>query len=120
MEIFHVFKFDAAHKLPNVPLEHKCSRLHGHTFNVEIHVSGNVESYSGWIIDFSDIKKTFEPILEEIDHNYLNNVEGLDNPTCENIAKWIWIRLKPRLSSLTKVVVKENSDSGVIYQGEEN
>lgn len=120
MEILQAFKFDAAHRLPNAPPGHKCKRVHGHTFNVEINVSGRVEQHSGWVIDFDDIKEAFDPILEQIDHSYLNDIEGLDNPTSENIAKWIWVRLKPKLPGLTKIVVGENSESGAIYRGEED
>jgi len=119
MEIFQVFTFDAAHKLPNVPPEHKCARLHGHTFKVEIHIVGEIRQRSGWVVDFEEIKKAFAPLLRHIDHNYLNDVKGLENPTSENIARWIWVRLKPRLSSLSKVVVVQESSGGTaIYRGE--
>ncbi|MEI7451454.1 MAG: 6-carboxytetrahydropterin synthase QueD [Desulfomonile sp.] len=117
MQIFVVFTFDAAHRLPNVLPGHKCSRLHGHTFRVEIHVSNEVEAFSGWVIDFFDLKKAFEPILERLDHNYLNDVEGLENPTSENIAKWIWERLQPTLPILYKIVVQESPTSGAIFEG---
>ena len=96
MEIFKCFYIEAAHKLPNTPPEHKCSRLHGHSYKVEIHVRGDVGAETGWVIDFADIKKAFQPLFEQLDHNYLNEVEELANPTSENIAEWIWIRLQPR------------------------
>ncbi len=119
MEIFKVFKFDAAHHLPCVPSVHKCSNVHGHSFRVEIHVTGPVDSKTGWVMDFSDIKTAFEPILNQLDHKNLNAIEGLENPTSENLCRWIWLRLKPSLPVLSKVVVQESLESGCVYQGEE-
>lgn len=119
MEIFKVFHIEAAHRLPNLPDTHKCSRLHGHSFRVEIHVSGVVEKERGWVIDFADIKKTFKPLYERLDHHYLNEVEGLENPTSENLARWIWQRLKPELPMLSKVVVQETCTAGCIFTGDE-
>src|SRR2546426_4109281 len=90
MEIFKEFGFEAAHRLPHVPEGHKCARLHGHSFRVELHAHGRVDRQTGMVIDFSEIKHAFEPLLEQLDHHYLNEVEGLDNPTSENVARWIW------------------------------
>ena len=118
MEIFKIFKFDAAHRLPNVGQGHKCSQLHGHSFRVEIHIKGAVEPHSGWVMDFADIVEVFKPLHEQLDHKYLNEIDGLDNPTSENIAKWIWKRLYPALP-LSKIVVQESTESGCIYTGEE-
>ena len=118
MEIFKIFKFDAAHRLPNVGQGHKCSRLHGHSFRVEIHIKGAVDPQSGWVMDFADIVGAFKPLHEQLDHKYLNEIDGLDNPTSENIAKWIWKHLYPVLP-LSKVVVQESTESGCIYTGEE-
>lgn len=118
MEIFKEFTFEAAHRLPNVPSGHKCARLHGHSFRCEVHVRGEVGRESGWIMDFADIKSAFEPLHKELDHNYLNEVEGLSNPTSENLARWIWARLQPSLSGLAAVVVRETCTSGCIYKGE--
>ena len=86
MDIFKVFTLEAAHRLPHVPAGHKCARLHGHSFRVEIHVSGPVDPHSGWVMDFADIKAAFQPLYEQLDHHYLNEVEGLDNPTSERLA----------------------------------
>jgi 6-pyruvoyltetrahydropterin/6-carboxytetrahydropterin synthase len=116
MEIFKKFTFEAAHRLPNVPDGHKCSRLHGHSFTAFIHVEGPLEKEMGWVIDFWDIKAAFEPILDQLDHQYLNEIEGLENPTSENIAVWIWRHLKPRLPILSKVVVQETCTSGCVYR----
>ena len=98
MEIFKVFTIEAAHRLPHVPAGHKCGRLHGHSFQIEVHVKGPLDESLGWIIDFADIKGAFKPLEDRIDHRYLNEVEGLDNPTSENIARWIWQGLKPSLA----------------------
>ena len=117
MEIYKEFSFDAAHHLPNVPEGHKCARLHGHTFYVKITVSGEVGEESGWVMDFGDLKKAFKPIYAQLDHYYLNEIEGLENPTSENIARWIWDKLKPNLALLSQIEVKETCTSGCIYRG---
>lgn len=117
MDIFKEFVFEAAHRLPNVPQGHKCGRLHGHSFKAEIHVSGPVGEHTGWVMDFADIKAAFAPSYELLDHNYLNDIRGLENPTSENIARWIWSQLKPTLPTLSKVVVRETCTSGAIFVG---
>jgi 6-pyruvoyltetrahydropterin/6-carboxytetrahydropterin synthase len=118
MEIFKVFTIEAAHRLPHVPAGHKCGRLHGHSFQIEVHVQGPLNLELGWIIDFADIKGAFKAVEEQIDHRYLNEVEGLENPTSENIARWVWQELQPSLPLLSKVVVRETCTSGCIYTGE--
>lgn len=118
MDIYKVFIVEAAHRLPNVPAGHKCGRLHGHSFKIEIHLSGDVADETGWVQDFADIKKVFEPFYEQLDHHYLNDVEGLENPTSENFARWIWNRIQPQLPLLSKVIVNETCTCGCIYRGE--
>jgi 6-pyruvoyltetrahydropterin/6-carboxytetrahydropterin synthase len=118
MEIFKEFTIEAAHWLPNVPEGHKCRRLHGHSFHIELHVSGPVDPHFGWVIDFADLKSAFQAVEDRIDHRCLNEVEGLQNPTSENLARWIWQKLRPALPLLSKVVVKETCTSGCIYSGE--
>ena len=118
MDIFKVFHIEAAHRLPNLPEIHKCSRLHGHSFRVEIHISGEVSKEQGWIMDFGDLKSAFKPLYEQLDHHYLNEVKGLENPTSENLARWIWERLKPTLPALSKIVIQETCTSGCVYTGE--
>jgi len=118
LEIFKVFYIEAAHRLPNLPETHKCSRLHGHSFRVEIHISGEVNKQQGWVMDFADIKSAFDPIYKQLDHYYLNEVEGLENPTSENLARWIWERLEPALPVLSKVVIQETCTAGCVYTGE--
>ncbi|HET9191086.1 MAG: 6-carboxytetrahydropterin synthase QueD [Deltaproteobacteria bacterium] len=117
MDIFKRFHIEAAHRLPNVPAGHKCARLHGHSFGIEIHVAGPIGADTGWVMDFADIKSAFAPIFGELDHNYLNEIPGLDNPTSERLAEWIWNRLKPALPLLSKVVVHETCTSGCAYSG---
>ena len=117
MDIFKRFQIEAAHRLPNVPAGHKCARLHGHSFGVEIHVSGTPDAQTGWVMDFADIKSAFAPIFAELDHNYLNEIPGLENPTSERLAQWIWNRLKPVLPLLSKIVVHETCTSGCVHSG---
>ena len=119
MHIFKLFHLEAAHRLPNVPPGHKCARLHGHSFRVEIHVEGEPDPQLGWVMDFADVKAAFAPPYEQLDHHYLNDIEGLDNPTSENLARWIWCRLAYSLPGLTQVVVRETCESGCIYRGDD-
>ena len=118
MEIFKEFSIEAAHRLPNVPPGHKCARLHGHSFQVRIGVSGPVGDDSGWVLDFAEIKLAFEPLFQQLDHHYLNDIEDLDNPTSENLARWIWQRLKPELPLLSSIQIRETCTSGCIYCGD--
>jgi 6-pyruvoyltetrahydropterin/6-carboxytetrahydropterin synthase len=117
MEIFKEFTFEAAHRLPHVPEGHKCARLHGHSFRLSIFVSGDVGSETGWIMDFAEIKSAFKPIYDQLDHYYLNDIEGLENPTSEVLIRWIWERLKPRLPQLSKLVLHETCTSGCVFTG---
>ena len=117
MDIFKSFTLEAAHRLPNVPEGHKCSRLHGHSFRVELHLSGELGADTGWVMDFADVKKAFQPLYDRLDHNYLHDIEGLENPTSERLATWIWERLKPTLPLLSEIVVHETCTSGCRYRG---
>ena len=119
MKIFKEFQFEAAHRLPNVPPGHKCARLHGHSFRVRLEVTSEVGETSGWVKDFADISQAFQPLYECLDHRYLNDIEGLENPTSEMLACWIWERLKPQLPELSTVTVQETCTSGCIYSGPE-
>ena len=117
MNVFKEFTFEAAHRLPNVPADHKCARLHGHSFRVAIHVEGEAGADSGWVLDFADIERAFAPLHDQLDHHYLNEIEGLDNPTSERVAMWIWERLAAVLPELDKVVVRETCTAGVEFRG---
>ncbi|HSM69616.1 MAG TPA: 6-carboxytetrahydropterin synthase QueD [Xanthomonadales bacterium] len=118
MDVFRVFQVEAAHWLPHVPEGHKCARLHGHSFRIEVHVSGEPGADSGWVMDFADLKAAFQPLFEELDHRCLNDVEGLDNPTSEHLARWVWARLRADLPGLSKVVVQETCNAGCVYRGD--
>jgi 6-pyruvoyltetrahydropterin/6-carboxytetrahydropterin synthase len=118
MELRKTFQFEAAHRLPEVPRTHKCRRLHGHSFQVEIVVTGACDPRRGWVMDYADLTTVFRPLWTRLDHHYLNAVPGLKNPTSENIAAWIWKRLKPRLPLLTEVVVAETCTARCVYRGE--
>src|SRR6266567_7094631 len=107
VELRKTFQFEAAHLLPQLPKTHKCRRLHGHSFQVEVAVAGECDAKLGWLIDYAEITEAFKPILEKLDHYYLNEIQGLENPTSENVAIWIWKKLKRRLPLLTEVVVAE-------------
>jgi 6-pyruvoyltetrahydropterin/6-carboxytetrahydropterin synthase len=117
MEIFREFTFEAAHRLPHVPAGHKCARLHGHSFRVQVHVQGEVDPRAGWVMDFGEVKAAFLPLHDQLDHHYLNEVPGLENPTSEILARWIWDRLTDRLP-LSAVMVRETCTSGCVYRGE--
>lgn len=118
MDLFKEFTVEAAHRLPSVPADHKCSRLHGHSFRIEVHVSGPVDEATGMVVDFADIKSAVKPLHAQLDHHYLNDVEGLENPTSENLARWVWARLKPTLPQLSRIVVRETCTSGCSYEGQ--
>ena len=112
------FGFESAHSLPNVPEGHKCARVHGHSFRVSVHVEGPVGETTGWVMDFADLKAAVAPTIDALDHRNLNEVEGLENPTSEVIARWIWDRIVPDLPGLTEIHVRETCTSACIYRGE--
>jgi 6-pyruvoyltetrahydropterin/6-carboxytetrahydropterin synthase len=118
VEIFKTFTLESAHRLPNVPPGHKCARVHGHSFRVELHVSGPLDPQLGWVMDFAEIKQAFEPLFQRLDHRYLNDVPGLENPTSEVLARYIWRELQPALPQLSRVVVHETCTSGASFAGE--
>jgi 6-pyruvoyltetrahydropterin/6-carboxytetrahydropterin synthase len=117
LEVFKAFTIEAAHRLPNVPDDHKCARVHGHSYGIELWVSGIAGARSGWVLDFSEITEAFRPLREQLDHRYLNDIDGLSNPTSENLAIWIWDRIAGTLRGLSKVVVRETATSGCVYRG---
>ena len=118
MELRKSFQFEAAHLLPRLPKSHKCRRLHGHSFKVEIVVTGECDRKLGWLMDYADVSKAFEPVWGKLDHRYLNDIPGLENATSENVAAWIWKKLKPKLPLLTEIVVAETCQSRCVYRGE--
>jgi 6-pyruvoyltetrahydropterin/6-carboxytetrahydropterin synthase len=117
MKITQAFTFEAAHRLPHVPQEHRCHRMHGHSYGVRLELEGAVDPTTGFVVDFFDIESVFAPLLARLDHQCLNEVDGLENPTAENIAVWIWNRIKPSLPRLSQVTVHETTDCWVEYDG---
>ena len=118
VELRKTFQFEAAHSLPNLPTNHKCHRLHGHSFNVDVVVEGECDPKLGWLIDYADIADAFEPFWKQLDHNHLNKIKGLENPTSEVIAKWIWDRLEPVLPHLIAIEVAETCNARCVYRGD--
>lgn len=117
MELRKTFQIEAAHRLPNVPAGHKCARLHGHSWRIEVAIEGPVGDDTGWVMDYADLKAAFQPVHDRIDHHYLNEIPGLENPTSERLAVWIWNELKPRLPLLCELVIAETCTSQCIYRG---
>jgi 6-pyruvoyltetrahydropterin/6-carboxytetrahydropterin synthase len=118
VELHRDVKFEAAHRLPNVPPGHKCARLHGHSFRIRLVVKGPVDPHTGWLMDFGEIKAAWAPLDAQLDHFYLNDIAGLENPTSEVLAKWIWDRLFLTLPQLHAVQVHETCNAGCVYRGE--
>lgn len=117
IEINKEFTFEAAHKLPNVAKDHKCGRLHGHSYKIKLHLKGEIDVTSGWFIDFSELTKIFKPTLDMLDHRYLNDISGLENPTAEILAMWLWKKIKDDLPHLSAIEIMETCTSGVLYRG---
>ncbi len=112
------FRFESAQRLPNAPEGHPCKELHGHSFKVEISVEGEVNPETGWLYDHARISEAMLPILKDLDHSYLNDISGLENPTIENMADWLWKRLAPSLPGLAEIVIRETSKARISYRGE--
>lgn len=112
------FRFEAAQTLPSLPGDHKCKRMHGHSFMVEISVEGAVDEKIGWVYDHARISRVMEPLIETLDHSYLNDIEGLPNPTIENMAAWFWGKLSPHLPGLCEIVIHETPAARCVFRGE--
>lgn len=117
VEIWKEFGFESAHLLPRVPEGHKCGRLHGHSFRVRVALRGVPGVETGWVVDFADLKKAWKPLHEILDHRYLNEVPGLENPTSEILAGWLWDKLAPDLPELSAISVQETCTAGCLYRG---
>ena len=118
VRLTHEFPLESAHFLPHVPEGHKCRRVHGHGFVVEVHAEGETDPHSGWLLDYADLRSAFEPVRAALDHRLLNDVPGLENPTSEQLAAWIWERLKPALPQLVEIVVRETEATRCSYRGD--
>ncbi len=117
VELSRDYRFEAAHLLPRLPADHKCRRLHGHSFLVEVTVAGEVDPHTGFLIDFDIVDRAMQPLIDRLDHYYLNEVEGLENPSSEVLAEWVWKRLQPSLSILSAITVAETCDARCTYRG---
>ncbi len=118
VELTRDFRFEAAHLLPNLPEGHKCRRLHGHSFRFQVTIRGPVDPHTGFLMDFAEVDRAVDPVVAELDHYYLNEIPGLENPTSEILAAWLWARIKPRLPLLQSLTVSETCDARVTYRGE--
>ncbi|UXX79108.1 6-carboxytetrahydropterin synthase QueD [Reichenbachiella carrageenanivorans] len=117
MVIYKKFAFDSAHFLPNVPEGHKCKNMHGHTYNLTVYLEGDLDTELQWVMDFKELKDVVKPVIERIDHQLLNDIAGLENPTAERIVVWIWEQIQPKLPLLSKLELNETPTSGAIYEG---
>jgi 6-pyruvoyltetrahydropterin/6-carboxytetrahydropterin synthase len=112
------FTFEAAQTLPNAPEGHKCRKMHGHSFKIEVSVEGEVDPETGWVYDHAEIGAAMKPLLEKLDHSYLNEIEGLENPTIENMATWFWKKLQSKCTGLREIVIHETPTARCVYRGE--
>ncbi len=117
VELIREYRFEAAHRLPHVPAGHKCARLHGHSFKIELTVAGPVDEATGWLIDFGVLDEHVQPLLDRLDHHYLNEIPGLENPTSELLARWLWHEIAPRIPQLVAVTIFETCDARCVYRG---
>ncbi|MFN0150961.1 MAG: 6-carboxytetrahydropterin synthase QueD [bacterium] len=118
VELIKVFSFEAAHRLPRLPASHKCYRVHGHSFRVEVAIAGEVDPDLGWLMDYAEVAAAFEPLRARLDHTYLNDIAGLENATSENLARYIWDDLAPRLPLLVAITIHETCAARCIFRGE--
>jgi len=112
------FRFEAAHWLPKVPPDHKCRRMHGHSYRVSVTIEGDLDPELGWLMDFAAIDEQVDPVIKKLDHYTLNEIPGLENPTSEFLAAWLWNRIEPALPLLVELSVSETPDSRCVYRGE--
>ena len=118
MIVYKKFHIESARSLPNLPDKHPCSQVHGHSFEIILKVYGELNEKTGFIIDFQEIEDSFNPIRNLLDHAYLNDIKGLENPTSENMCKYIWEEIKPKISGLVEIEIKETYSTGCIYRGD--
>lgn len=118
VELCRKYNFSAAHYLPNAPEGHRCRRLHGHSYEIEVALRGEVDPHSGWLIDYADIDSQVKPIVAELDHRTLNEVQGLENATSEVLSRWIWKRLCDPLPGLHRISVAESGTAVCHYLGD--
>ena len=117
MDLFRIYYLQCARRLPGLPEAHPCSRVHGHTFTIKVTLRGPIDPAYGWVMDFNAMDSAWRPVHDELDHRYLNDVAGLENPTSEALAVWLWRRLQSAMPYLASVSVMEGQDMGCIYHG---
>jgi 6-pyruvoyltetrahydropterin/6-carboxytetrahydropterin synthase len=118
MIIYKKITFDSAHFLPHVPIRNKCKNVHGHTYTLTIFIEGAPPAHEGWVIDYGDLKKIITLVIDQVDHHLLNDLPGLENPTSEILAIWLWNKIRLLLPALKRIELSETATSGVIYEGE--
>jgi 6-pyruvoyltetrahydropterin/6-carboxytetrahydropterin synthase len=118
MRLERSYRFEAAHFLPRVPPGHKCARMHGHSYRIDIAIEGALDNDRGWVMDFAEIDEQVAPLVRMLDHQVLNEIEGLSNPTSELLASWFWHRLVSALPGLCEVAVSETPTSRCVYRGQ--
>jgi 6-pyruvoyltetrahydropterin/6-carboxytetrahydropterin synthase len=111
-----IYRFEGAHFLPKVPTGHKCARMHGHSYSIEVVIEGDVDPERGWVMDFAEIDDHAAPLVKQLDHHVLNEIDGLSNPTSEHLAIWWWKQLV-NLPGLVEIVVSETPTSRCVYRG---
>lgn len=112
------FRFEASHCLTHLAEDHPCHDLHGHSYNLEVAVTGEIDPESGFVVDYADIKRAVQPLLERLDHKHLNDIEGLEKPTTELIARWLWQKIIPVLPQLSLIAIQETPSTRCEYRGE--
>ena len=94
-------------KLVSFPKKHKYSKIHGHSYEMVIYIEGNIKKKNGWVFNFEDLDKLILPWIKIIDHNLLNEIDDLEFPTSENIAKWFWKKLIKDIKQLKKMTMRK-------------
>ena len=117
MIVYKKFNVESARSLPNVPETHPCYQLHGHSFKIIISVKGQLDKHTGFVTDFQEIENAFNPIKKILDHSFLNKIEGLSNPTSENICNWIWDKIESSIPNICEIEIKETDSTGCIHRG---
>ena len=120
MLVYKKFNIESARSLPNVSESHPCYQLHGHSFTIIITVKGQMDKHTGFVTNFQEIENAFNPIKKILDHSFLNKIEGLSNPTSENICIWIWDKIESSIPNICEIEIKETDSTGCIYRGRKN
>lgn len=115
VKLTKLFRFEASHCLDHLPKEHVCNHMHGHSYRVKVEVSGEVDQDTGFLIDYSDIKEIVQPIIDQLDHGHLNDIEGLEITSAEYLAAWLWDKIKPKLTQLSKITIYETDSTSCEY-----